>query len=33
VAGKIRFVLPKEIGKVFVTDEVSLSLVERVLAG
>ena len=33
VAGRIRFVLPKEIGKVFVTDEVSLSLVERVLAG
>jgi len=29
--GKIRFVLPKSIGSVFVTDEVSLSLVEEVL--
>ncbi len=31
VAGKIRFVLPKTIGDVFITDEVSLSLVEQVL--
>jgi 3-dehydroquinate synthase len=31
VAGKVRFVLPKTIGDVFVTDEVSLSLVEEVL--
>lgn len=29
--GKIRFVLPKALGNVFITDEVSLSLVERVL--
>jgi len=29
--GKIRFVLPKAIGSVFITDEVSLSLVEEVL--
>jgi 3-dehydroquinate synthase len=29
--GKIRFVLPKLIGRVFITDEVSLSLVEQVL--
>jgi 3-dehydroquinate synthase len=33
VAGKVRFVLPRAIGNVFVTDEVSLSLVEEVLAG
>ena len=33
VAGKVRFVLPKAIGNVFVTEEVSLSLVEQVLAG
>lgn len=32
VAGKVRFVLPKTIGDVIVTDEVSLSLVEEVLA-
>jgi len=31
--GKIRFVLPKAIGDVFITDEVSLSLVEQVLVG
>jgi len=31
--GKIRFVLPESIGSVFITDEVSLSLVEEVLAG
>jgi len=31
--GKIRFVLPKSIGSVFITDEVSLSLVEEVLVG
>ncbi len=29
--GKIRFVLPKAIGSVFITDEVSLSLVEEIL--
>ena len=29
--GKIRFVLPKSLGKVFITDEVSLSLVEQIL--
>jgi len=29
--GRIRFVLPKAIGSVFVTDEVSLSLVEEIL--
>ena len=33
VGGKIRFVLPKAIGDVFVTDEVNLSLVEQVLVG
>jgi 3-dehydroquinate synthase len=33
IAGRIRFVLPKAIGNVFVTDEVSLSLLEEVLAG
>jgi len=31
VGGKIRFVLSKSMGNVFVTDEVSLSLVEQVL--
>jgi 3-dehydroquinate synthase len=31
--GKIRFVLPKSIGSVFITDEVSLSLVEEALIG
>ncbi len=31
--GRIRFVLPKAIGDVFITDEVSPSLVEEVLAG
>jgi len=30
--GKLRFALPKSIGTVFITDEVSLSLVEEVLA-
>ena len=29
--GKIRFVLPKTIGEVFITDEVSPSIVEQVL--
>ena len=33
VGGKVRFVLPRAIGDVFVTDEVSLSLVEEVLGG
>ena len=31
--GRIRFVLPKAIGEVFITDEVSPSLVEQVLVG
>ena len=29
--GKVRFILPKALGNVFITDEVSLSLVEQVL--
>jgi len=29
--GKVRFILPKALGNVFITDEVNLSLVERVL--
>ena len=29
--GKVRFILPRAIGAVFITDEVSLSLVEEVL--
>ncbi len=33
VAGKIRFVLPRAIGDVFVTEEVSLPLVEKALGG
>jgi len=33
IGGKIRFVLPKAIGDVFITDEVDLSLVEQVLVG
>jgi 3-dehydroquinate synthase len=33
VGGRIRFVLPKAIGDVFISDEVSSSLVEQVLAG
>lgn len=33
VAGRIRFVLPSEIGSVFITEEVSPSLIEQVLAG
>ena len=33
VGGRLRFVLPKAIGDVFITDEVSSSLVEQVLAG
>jgi 3-dehydroquinate synthase len=31
--GRIRFVLPKSIGTVFITDEVSPSLIERTLGG
>ncbi len=31
--GKVRFILPKSIGNVFITEEVSLSLVEQVLVG
>lgn len=33
LGGKIRYVLPRSLGDVFVTDGVSSSLVERVLAG
>ena len=33
VGGRIRFVLPKAIGDVFITDEVNPSLVEQVLVG
>lgn len=29
--GKVRFILPQSLGKVFITDEVSLSLVEKIL--
>ena len=31
--GKVRFVLPKAIGEVFITDEVDLSLIEEILNG
>jgi 3-dehydroquinate synthase len=31
--GRIRFVLPKRIGEVFVTDKVPLSTIEKVLEG
>ena len=31
--GKIRFILPESIGSAFITDEVSLSLVEEILVG
>ena len=31
IEGKIRFVLPKTVGEVFITDEVPISLVERAL--
>jgi len=31
LGGKIRFILPQSLGSVFITDEVSLSLVEQVL--
>ena len=30
--GKIRFILPRSLGEVFITDDVSLSLVKQVLA-
>ncbi|MDI6815356.1 MAG: 3-dehydroquinate synthase [Dehalococcoidales bacterium] len=33
LGGKIRFVLPKSIGKAFITDEVTPSLIEQVLVG
>ena len=33
LGGKIRFVLPKSIGTVFITDEVSPTLIEQTLAG
>ena len=29
--GKVRFILPQSLGKVFIADEVSLSLVEKIL--
>jgi 3-dehydroquinate synthase len=29
--GKIKFILPRSIGQVFVTDEVNLALVEKVM--
>jgi len=32
VQGKIKFILPRSIGEVFITDDVSLSLVKQVLA-
>ena len=31
--GKLRFVLPESLGKVFITDGVDLSLVEQALIG
>jgi len=31
--GKVRFVLPKAIGEVFITDEVNMTLVEEVISG
>jgi 3-dehydroquinate synthetase len=31
VDGKIRFVLPRSIGNVFVTDEVNLKVLEKIL--
>jgi len=31
--GKVRFVLPKAIGEVFITDEVNMALVEEVISG
>jgi 3-dehydroquinate synthase len=31
--GRIKFILPKSIGRVFVTDEVSSSMIRQVLAG
>jgi len=31
--GKIRFVLPRAIGEVFLTEEVNIALVEKALAG
>ena len=30
-SGKIRFVLPRSIGQVFITDDVSTAIVEKVL--
>lgn len=33
VAGKVRFVLPRAIGNVFITEEVNTSLVEEILSG
>jgi len=31
IGGRIRFILPSSIGEVFITDEVSTSLIEQVL--
>lgn len=33
LAGKVKFVLPEKIGRVFITDEVDPSIIERVLEG
>jgi len=32
LGGKVRFVLPRELGRVFITDDVKLSLVKQILA-
>ena len=32
LGGKVRFILPRELGRVFITDDVNLSLVRQVLA-
>jgi 3-dehydroquinate synthetase len=31
--GRLRFILPESLGKVFITEEVDLSLVEQALTG
>jgi 3-dehydroquinate synthase len=31
--GKVRFILPRELGRVFITDDVNLSLVKKILTG
>ena len=30
--GRVRFILPRSLGEVFITDEVNLSLVRKILA-